>query len=158
MGALWSTPRPPPNASKVSMGAGGEELFDAPIDFRVHLSESDDGPPRTVFWRVEFEVDVADASDTRVLLQTPPTALSGVHVVRAPRDAFVALSGAVPADRLCNVCAMHFVLVNPEGEEVMRLTAVVEVYRADKECKLWTGTLRRRVYAPAAGSDGSEAG
>ncbi len=152
MGTAWSKLPARPDVESVTMGAGGEEPFEKPLEMRIAFVQNETEKQRKVAWRVLYEVDISDWQQQHVLLEVEASPLRSTepHVIRVPSSCFKKLRSDCSPDRLCNVSVLAFVMLDEslEGAEVMRVAAVVEVYQMDSRAKLQVGSLRRRVYCP----------
>lgn len=132
MGALLG--RPSICVESARLGEHGEQRFEAPLQVRIQLNSA-----VRAGWRVSYEVDVAHAKKSQVLLDIPPATLHA-HTLDVPGTAFTSLLDKYGADAVSNVSVLEMAM-HAEGTELLRLLAVVEVYTNDT-----SGALYRRLY------------
>ncbi len=129
--------------------------FESPLSFHLRLANTGDNERRQVVWRVLYEVDVAHTQDEQLLLELGPQPLATRTDIVVPGSCFAKLRASYSCHVLNNVGALSLCLHqrSSNGPELLRLTAVVEVFSADSHHKTCTTTLRRRVYAPLVGGE-----
>lgn len=128
-----------------------EMPFESPLSFQLSFANISNGKPKQVGWRVVYEIDVAHAQEEQLLLEMGPQPLATKTEIIVPGSCFTKLRDSQTCHALNNVGALSLYLHSgsPSGSELLRLTAVVEVFSADGHKKTRTTTsLRRRVYAP----------